>query len=471
MEDGRSADVVVVGAGFAGLAAAHELAGAGARVAVAEARDRVGGRVLTRLLPDGTQLDLGGQWVGPSQHEMRELIARYRVPTYPTPEHGRAVVDYEGTLVDALPPEAMALRGELDRLSREVPADAPWTHPRARCWDGTTLASWLAGRTGDPAVARAVGRQTAGGLLSLDAADASLLETLFYLAGGGGLDVLVGFAGGAQAERLVGGPQELAIRMAAALPAGTIRLGAPVRRIEHGPGGAVVHAGGLRLEAAHVIVAIPPVLAGRIEYDPPLPPQRDGLTQRMASGYALKTHAVYQEPFWRARGLSGISFSSAGVLTETVDNTPPGGPSAVLTSFAYGADAHLLRARTPRDRRRAVLDRLGELFGDEARDPVAYVEFDWCAEPWTRGCFSGHLAPGGWTGFGPALRAPAGVLHWAGTETATRWNGYFDGAVQSGRRAAAEILTGAPDGAGGHVPPLPDRSDPGRSGGGPGGSP
>ncbi|MEU6749552.1 FAD-dependent oxidoreductase [Spirillospora sp. NPDC046719] len=442
MEDGRSGGVVVVGAGFAGLAAAHELAGAGARVAVAEARDRVGGRVLTRLLPDGTQLDLGGQWVGPSQHEMRELIARYRVPTYPTPEYGRAIVDYEGALVDALPAEVMALRGELDRLSREVPVDAPWTHPRARSWDGTTLASWLAARTSDPAVARAVARQTAGGLLSLDAADASLLETLFYLVSGDGLDVLVGFAGGAQAERLVGGPQELASRMAAALPAGTIHFDAPVRRIEHGPGGAVVHAGGLRLEAAHVIVAIPPVLAGRIEYDPPLPPRRDGLTQRMASGYALKTHAVYQEPFWRARGLSGISFSSAGVLTETVDNTPPGGPSAVLTSFAYGADAHLLRALTPRDRRRAVLDRLGELFGDEARDPVAYVEFDWCAEPWTRGCFSGHLAPGGWTGFGPALREPAGVLHWAGTETATRWNGYFDGAVQSGRRAAAEILIG-----------------------------
>ncbi|MBO2458404.1 flavin monoamine oxidase family protein [Actinomadura violacea] len=451
MQDGRSADVVVVGAGFAGLAAAHELAGAGARVAVAEARDRVGGRALTRLLPDGTQLDLGGQWVGPSQHEMRELIERHGMRTYPTPEHGRAVVDYEGALVDAMPAEVTALYSELDRLSREIPADAPWTHPRARCWDGRTLASWLAERTSDPAVARTVARQTAGALLSLDAADASLLEILFYLVSGDGLDVLAGFAGGAQSDRLVGGPQELAGRMAAALPAGTIHHGAPVRRIEHGTGGAVVRAGALRLEAARVIVAIPPLLAGRIEYDPPLPPRRDGLTQRMAAGYALKTHAVYREPFWRARGLSGISFSSAGVLTETVDNTPPGGPSAVLTSFVYGADAHRLRSRTPGDRRRAVLERLAELFGGEARDPVDYVEFDWCAEPWTRGCFSGHLAPGAWTGFGPALRAPVGVLHWAGTETATRWNGYFDGAVQSGRRAAAEVLaagSAAPPGSG-----------------------
>ncbi|MFB4298794.1 flavin monoamine oxidase family protein [Actinomadura sp. NTSP31] len=443
MEDGRSADVVVVGAGFAGLAAAHDLAAAGARVVLAEARDRVGGRALTRLLPDGTQLDLGGQWVGPTQHEMRALIARHGVRTYPTPERGRAVVDYEGALLDALPPQVMALLGELDRLSREIPAAEPWTHPRARSWDGRTLASWLAGRTGDPAVARAVARQTAGALLSLDAADASLLETLFYLAAGGGLDVLVGFAGGAQAHRLVGGPQELAMRMAAALPPGTIVHNAPVRRIEHGAGGAVVLAGGMRLEAARVVIAIPPALAGRIEYDPPLPVQRDGLTQRMAAGYALKTHAVYREPFWRARGLSGIGFSSHGPLTETVDNTPPGGPSAVLTSFAYGADAHRLRSCTARERRRAVLDRLAGLFGDEARDPVAFVEFDWCAEPWTRGCFSGHLAPGAWTGFGPALRAPVGVLHWAGTETATRWNGYFDGAVQSGRRAAAEILAGA----------------------------
>ncbi|MQY05543.1 flavin monoamine oxidase family protein [Actinomadura macrotermitis] len=438
--DRRDVDVVVVGAGFAGLAAAHRLAEAGRRVALLEARDRVGGRALSRTLADGTHLDLGGQWVGPTQYEMQKLIARYGVATYPTPEFGRAVIDYEGRRLAEMPPEVVRLRAELDRLSRGVPTDAPWEHPEARSLDGQTLASWLAGATGDTAAARTVARQTAGALLSLDAGDASLLETLFYLAGTEGLDVLLGFAGGAQSHRLAGGPQALAERMADALPAGTVFLGEPVRRIEHGAGGAVVRTDGGRYGAAAVIIAVPAVIAGHIDYDPPLPAMREGLTQRMAAGYALKTHAVYREPFWRDLGLSGVSVSSSGVLTETVDNTPPDGPSAVLASFAYGADAHRLRAETPDGRRLAVLSRLAGLFGEQALDAVEFVEFDWLAEPWTRGCFSGHLAPGGWTGFGRALRAPAGVLHWAGTETATRWSGYFDGAVQSGHRAADEVM-------------------------------
>ncbi|GAB4586264.1 flavin monoamine oxidase family protein [Nocardia sp. IFM 10818] len=439
MGDNRDADVVIVGAGFAGLAAAHRLTGAGLRVAVLEARDRVGGRVLTRILPDGTQLDLGGQWVGPTQHEVQKLISQYGLATYPTPQHGTAIMEYEGRRGDDMPDAVLSLRGELDRLSRELPTDEPWSHPASREWDGQTLASWLAARTGDEAVARTVGRTTAGMLLSADAIEVSVLETLFYIASAEGLDILLGIEGGAQSHRVVGGPQALAERMAADLPSGTVVLGSPVRRIEHSARGARVITDRAVFEAAQVIVAVPPVLAGRIEYEPALPPQRDGLTQRMAAGYALKLHAVYAEPFWRDAGLSGVSNSSTGILTETVDNTAPGATSAVLTSFAYGSDAHRLRALGPRERRDAVLDRLAELFGEPARAATDFVEFDWCAEPWTRGCFSGHLAPGAWTAYGPALRAPIGVLHWAGTETATRWNGYFDGAIQSGYRAAAEI--------------------------------
>ncbi|NRQ37915.1 FAD-dependent oxidoreductase [Nonomuraea sp. NN258] len=433
-------DVIVIGAGFAGLAAALDLTEAGLRVVVLEARDRVGGRVLTRVLPDGTQLDLGGQWVGPTQHHVQELIARFRVDTYPSPEHGRPVVEYEGRRLTEPPAEVAALRERLDGLSREVPVDEPWRHPRAREWDTTTLASWLAAHAQDPAAARAVARATAGALLATDAGEVSLLHTLFYLASGQGLDMLAGYAGAAQSHRVAGGPQVIAERMAAALPEGTLRLAEPVRRIEHTSGGARVLTDLGRHDARRVVVAIPPVLAGRVDYSPALPVQRDGLTQRMPAGHGLKTHAVYDRPFWRDQGLSGISTSNDGPLTETADNTPPGGPGAVLTSFAYGAEAHRLRAMDAAARRRAVLERLAALFGARALEAREFVEYDWSAQPWTRGCFSGHPVPGAWTGYGPALRAPVGVLHWAGTETATRWNGYFDGAVESGRRAAAEVL-------------------------------
>ncbi|MFC9995440.1 flavin monoamine oxidase family protein [Nocardia sp. NPDC127526] len=435
----RSVDVVVVGAGFAGLAAAARLVTTGRSVVVLEARDRVGGRVLTRLLSDGTQLDLGGQWVGPTQYEVQALIEKHDVQTYPTPQHGAAFMEYEGTRAPDMPSSVLALRAELDKLARELSPAEPWSHPRAHEWDGQTLASWLSTRTDDPAVARTVGRTTAGMLLAADATEVSLLEMLFYIASADGLDILLGIEGGAQSHRIIGGPQVLAERMAADLPGGTVHLSAPVRRIDHSSRGAQVHTDEFTVDTGHVIVAVPPVLAGRIEYRPALPPQRDGLTQRMAAGYALKMHAVYPEPFWRDSGLSGITNCSNGILTETVDNTPPGAARAVLTAFAYGGDAHRLRELDPGQRRAAVLNRLGELFGEKACEAEDFIELDWSAEPWTRGCFSGHLAPGGWTAYGPALRAPIDVLHWAGTETATRWNGYFDGAIQSGYRAADEI--------------------------------
>ncbi|REE97728.1 flavin monoamine oxidase family protein [Thermomonospora umbrina] len=435
-------DVVVVGAGFAGLSAAHALVGAGLRTIVLEARDRVGGRVLTRVLPDGTQLDLGGQWVGPTQRHMQRLIAEYGLETYPTPEYGRPILDYGGTRPDRRPDEIVALLDRLDDLSRQIFPERPWDHPRAQEWDTLTLAAWLSTQNAPDTAVRYVGRVIAGGLLSCDAGEVSLLDTLFYVTSGGGTTALLDTVGGAQAYRVGSGAQRLAERLAADLPEGTIRLEEPVRRIVHSPTGAHVETDHGVHPARHVIVAIPPSLAGRIDYSPSLPAQRDALTQRMPAGYALKVHAIYAAPFWRDRGLSGLSTSDSGILTETVDNTPPGSPRAVLTAFAYGIDAHALRRHDPAQRRHLVLDRLAELFGEDARAPEDFIEFDWCDEPWTRGCFSAHPTLGTWTAYGPALRPPIGALHWAGTETASTWNGYFDGAVESGLRAAAEI---APD--------------------------
>jgi monoamine oxidase len=268
----------------------------------------------------------------------------------------------------------------------------------------------------------------------------SLLQLLFYLRSGGGTGLLLGMAGGAQQDRILGGPAALAERLAAALPAGTLRLDAAVRAIEQDAGGVAVCTDVERVAGDAVVVAVAPTLAGRIRYDPPLPALRDGLTQRMPMGGAMKVHAVYPEPFWRAEGLSGVATSSGGPLTETVDNGTPGSPCGVLTGFSYGADAAALRAMSPPRRRRAVLDAFAAVVGPRAADPVELVEYDWSADPWTRGCFCGALTPGAWRTYGPQLRPPVGRVHWAGTETATRWAGYLEGAVLAGERAAAEVL-------------------------------
>ncbi|MGB2567105.1 flavin monoamine oxidase family protein [Micromonospora citrea] len=432
--------VVVVGAGFSGLAAASALVGAGAQVVVLEARDRVGGRVLTRRLADGTALDLGAQWIGPTQDRMAALVAEHGLVTFPSASVGAATVLWDGRRRDAAPESAHRLVALLDADAAEVDPAEPWRAARAAEWDRTTLGGWLADVAPDPVSARYVGRLLAGGLLAADPAEVSLLQLLFYLRSGGGSGLLLAMAGGAQQDRIVGGPAALAERMAGALPAGSVVTGTPVRAIGQDGGGVVAYTDGSAHRADAAVVAVAPALAGRIGYDPPLPALRDGLTQRMPMGSALKAHAVYPEPFWRADGRSGVATAAEGPVTETVDNGVPGSSRGVLTAFAYGGAARELRRMSPQRRREALLDALVALVGPAAARPDDLVEYDWSADEWTRGCFCGALTPGSWTGYGPELRRPTGRVFWAGTETATRWAGYLEGAVLAGERSAAEVL-------------------------------
>ncbi|MEU8082088.1 FAD-dependent oxidoreductase [Micromonospora sp. NPDC049101] len=434
--------VVVVGAGFSGLAAALALSRAGAQVRVLEARDRVGGRVLTRWLPEVTQLDLGAQWIGPTQDRMYALVAEYGLAIFASASVGAPTLLWGGQRRAEPPAQVGRVLGLLDEYAARLDPAAPWATPEAARWDRTTLGGWLATTAADDDTADYLGRLLAGGLLATGADELSLLHLLFYLRSAGGTGPLLGMAGGAQQDRIVGGPAALAERMAAALPPGTLTLAAPVRAIEQTVDGATAWTDTGRVDGDAVVVALAPALAGRIRYDPPLPPLRDGLTQRMPMGSALKVHAVYPEPFWRADGRSGVATSSVGPLTETVDNSTPTSPLGVLTGFSYSSDAAALRGMSPARRRQCLLEAFTSVVGPHAENPVDLVEYDWSAEEWTRGCFSGVLTPGTWRTYGPHLRTPVGRVHWAGTETATRWSGYLEGAVRAGERAAAEVLAG-----------------------------
>jgi monoamine oxidase len=237
----------------------------------------------------------------------------------------------------------------------------------------------------------------------------------------------------------VGGSQELALRAAHALGDDVV-LSAPVRRIEQREGRvrAISDAGAVSAPAA--VVAIPPALCSRIDYDPPMPALRDQLTQRMAQGSVIKCMALYGEPFWRTEGLSGQAISGLGPVKVMFDNTPPGGSPGVLLGFLEGRQARELEQWDASARRNAVVQCFARLFGERAARPERYVEHVWAREQWTRGCYGAVMPPGAWMSFGAALRASVGRIHWAGAETATTWNGYMDGAVRSGEAAAAAVL-------------------------------
>lgn len=193
------------------------------------------------------------------------------------------------------------------------------------------------------AAARSLFELATEAVWAAEPADVSLLHVLFYTRSGGGFNTLVGTGGGAQQDRFHGGSQRIPQLLAEALGPERLRLDAPVRRIEHDEQGVVVHAdgsggepGGLAVRAARAIIAVPPTLAGRISYDPPLPSRRDQLTQRMPQGTVIKTMAVYERPFWREEGLSGQATSDVGPARVVFDNSPPDGSPGVLLGFLEG---------------------------------------------------------------------------------------------------------------------------------------
>jgi monoamine oxidase len=216
-------------------------------------------------------------------------------------------------------------------------------------------------------------------------------------------------------------------------------LNAPVRAIDQSGERAVVTSDGGSWSADRVIVAVPPQLAAEIVYTPALPAIQDAMRRRMALGTLMKIHAVYPEPFWRQDPGVWMALKIGGTVPEMFDNTPPEGKPGVLMGF-HGGHAWRKFAGDPAGRRKAALEDFAQAFGPRALNPIDYFEQDWTAEPWSRGCPVSVVAPGVVTELLPNLIVPHGRVHWAGTETAAYWNGYMDGAISSGQRAAAEAV-------------------------------
>ena len=445
-----SVDVVVIGAGFAGLSAARALAKAGQKVVVLEARDRVGGRVLTKALGDGGPwADLGGQWIGPTQHAITALVAELGIETFPMWTRGENLVvvngqakRYRGTIPKLALPSLLNVgwaQWRLDRMAKTVPLDAPWMAKRASEWDAVSLGDWL-DRNIKTKTARALFDAGLETIYAASGHDISLLHALFYVHSGGNLDILLGTEGGAQATRIMGGMQPVATKLATTLD---VRLSCPARRIEQHDDGVTIHHDGGSMRAKRMVVAIPPKLVAELTFEPALRGPRAELVTKMPMGAVIKHTALYDRPFWRDDRLSGMVVSDVGPIHIVFDNSLPDAMKGILIGFSEAENAKKLGALSEDERRDSATTCFARYFGDRAKRPIAYADHVWQHDPWSGGCYGAFMPPGVWTSLGPSIREPQGRIHWAGTETATVWSGYIDGAITSGHRAAAEILSGA----------------------------
>ncbi|UTA67611.1 flavin monoamine oxidase family protein [Emticicia sp. 21SJ11W-3] len=441
-------DAIVVGAGYAGLTATRELLRAGKKVILLEARDRVGGRVHTQYFEDGSYVDLGAAWVGPTQDKIYALAKEFGVQTFPTFDEGKSTLYFNNKLkyykgiipplpIGALLSLDMAIK-RMNKLSKTVDLQNPWNTPNAAYYDSLTLAAWMDKQMSFK-TAKVMFKLAAEAIWAADPNEISMLHALFYTRSGGDLDMLMNVKNGAQEERLVGGAAQPALRLADTFKE-HIRLNSIVRSISQDGTLVTVKGDGFELTASKVIVALPPMLAGRIQYAPLMPANREQLTQRMPMGNVWKTYAIYDKPFWREDGLNGLAATNDGYVTVTFDNSPKDASKGIMMGFVLGNQAKAFARLTPEERKASVLNTFARFYGQKARQPVQYLDHSWAEEEFTRGCYAGLMPTGAWTSVGKALREPVGHIHWAGTETADVWNGYIDGAIRSGERVAREIL-------------------------------
>uniref|UniRef100_A0A8C2JGY3 Amine oxidase n=1 Tax=Cyprinus carpio TaxID=7962 RepID=A0A8C2JGY3_CYPCA len=392
--------------------AAKLLVESGLNPVLLEARNRVGGRTYTVQNKETKWVDLGGAYIGPTQNRILRIAKQYGVKTYK--------VNEEESLVHYVKGKSYAFKGPfppvwnplayldynnlwrtMDKMGMEIPKEAPWRAPHAEEWDKMTMHQ-LFDQICWTRAAHRFATLFVNVNVTSEPHEVSALWFLWYIKQCGGTMRIFSTTNGGQERKFAGGASQISEAMAKEL-GDRVKLGRAVYGIDQT--GDLVEVKTVNEEiykAKYVILAIPPGLNLKIHFNPELPPLRNQLIHRVPMGSVIKCMVYYKENFWRKKGYCGsmVIEEEEAPISLTLDDTKP----------------------------------------DGSVPPVHYEEKNWCEEEYSGGCYTACFPPGIMTQYGRVLREPVGRLYFAGTETATEWSGYMEGAVQAGERASREIL-------------------------------
>jgi len=441
-------DVAIIGAGYAGIAAAKKLQANQTDFIVLEARDRIGGRTHSATLACGAHVDLGAQWIGPTQQLIWQWVKETNTQTYDTFDSGKNVLSYKnktstytGTIpkIDPISLIDLGLAIEkINKLCKEINLEEPWKHPKAATYDSMTFHTWIEKNmyTAKAKHLFHIGVET---VFAEEASSLSFLHALFYCRSGENMESLISIKNGAQQTLLLGGTQTLLIKIAQPFQ-DKIKLNQAVSQIYQSDSGVQIETNDYRVSAKKCILTLPPALLNTIKFSPLLPQRKAQLIQRVPMGAAMKCFVIYKSPFWRKMGYSGQIVSDTHPVRVTFDCTKEDTDLGVLLVFIEGKNARYFLDYPQEERKQRVIAELVKYFGEEAKTYIEYTDKCWTEEEYSRGCYAGNMPPGVLSQFGDELRKPFMHLHFAGTETAYKWNGYMDGAIESGHRATEEVL-------------------------------